>query len=233
MIVVTSAIVAAIVVARLDWSRVTPSLGYLAMSLGRSWMLAVLALLAGGAAAIPLALTRTYAPPGPRLVAAAAIELVRATPELMMIFWVYFSLPLLTGSGVSAWNAALAALAVIAAAALAEIIRGGLYSVPDGQREAARALGLRPMAIFLRVVLPQALRNMLPALIAQLVALFKTTSLVSAIGVADFFRAITVTNNAVYAPGPLYVLMGAGYFVSCWAITAVVRRFDNDYQPLE
>ena len=54
MIVVTSAIVAAIVVARLDWSRVTPSLGYLAMSLGRSWMLAVLALLAGGAAAIPL-----------------------------------------------------------------------------------------------------------------------------------------------------------------------------------
>ncbi len=68
---------------------------------------------------------------------------------------------------------------------------------------------------------------MLPALIAQLTALFKTTSLVSAIGVADFFRAVSVTNNAVFAPGPLYTLLAAGYFISCWALTQMVRRFDR------
>ncbi len=222
-----------VALARLDWVRVVPSAQYLATSLGRCWVLAMLAMLVGGAAAVPLALLRTYGGRGPRFLAAGVIELVRATPELMVIFWVYFTLPLLTGSGVSAWNAALAALAAIAAASLAEIIRGGLFSVPHGQHEAARALGLRPVAIFLRVVLPQALRNMLPALIAQLVALFKTTSLVSAIGVADFFRAVSVTNNAVYAPGALYTVLGAGYFVSCWAITQVVRRFDNRYQPAD
>jgi glutamate/aspartate transport system permease protein len=82
-------------------------------------------------------------------------------------------------------------------------------------------------------VLPQALRNMLPALIAQLVSLFKTTSLVYAIGVMDFFRAVSVTNNAVYAPYPLYIVLAAGYFVSCWTITQVIRRFDPAYQLLE
>ncbi len=80
--------------------------------------------------------------------------------------------------------------------------------------------------MFRFIVLPQALRNMLPALIAQLVALFKTTSLVYAIGVMDFFRAVNVTKNAVFAPYALYLILGAGYFVSCFAITtrgALVR----------
>ncbi len=215
-------------VAGMDWSRVTPSLGFIAMSLGRSWLLALISMAIGAAVAIPLALMRTYGSRLPRATATGAIELVRATPELMVIFWVYFTLPLLTGRGVTAWSAALAALAAIAASALAEIIRGGLLSVPSGQIEAARALGLRRGAIFARIVLPQALRTMLPALIAQLTALFKTTSLVSAIGVADFFRAVSVTNNAVFAPAPLYTLLAAGYFASCWTLTQLVRRFDKN-----
>ena len=161
------------------------------------------------------------------------IEAVRATPELMIIFWVYFTLPVVTGSQVSAWNAALGSLSVIAAAYLAEVVRAGLYSVPSAQREAAAALGLKPFAVFRLVVMPQALRNILPALIAQLVSLFKMTSLVYAIGVMDFFRAVTVTNSAVYAPYPLYVVLAAGYFVSCWAITRVVRALDPGYQLTE
>ena len=110
------------------------------------------------------------------------------------------------------------------------MVRAGLYSVPLGQREAAAALGLKPLAAFRLVVLPQALRNMLPALIAQLVSLFKTTSLVYAIGVMDFFRAVNVTNNAIYAPYALYLVLAGGYFVSCWTITRLVRAFDPAYQ---
>jgi ABC-type amino acid transport system permease subunit len=174
-----------------------------------------------------------YGPPWPRRVAALVIEAVRATPELMIIFWVYFTLPVLTGSQVSAWDAALGSLSVIAAVYLAEVVRAGLYSVPGAQREAAYALGLTRFAAFRLVVLPQALRNMLPALIAQLVSLFKTTSLVYAIGVMDFFRAVSVTNSAVFAPYPLYLVLGAGYFLSCWIITRVVRRFDPGYQLAE
>ena len=218
---------------KLDWSRVTPSWEFLLLALGRSWLLAIISMATGSLAAIPLALLRAYGPRWPRRAAALLIEAVRATPELMIVFWVYFTLPVITGAEISAWNAALGSLAVIAAAYLAEVVRSGLLSVPAGQREAARALGLRPLIAFRLVVLPQALRTMAPALVATFVALFKTTSLVYAIGVMDFFRAVTVTNNAVYAPYPLYTLLAAGYFASCWILTRAIRYFDPGYAGLE
>jgi His/Glu/Gln/Arg/opine family amino acid ABC transporter permease subunit len=220
-------------VAGLEWARVAPSWEFLLLALGHSWLLAMIAMAIGIVAAVPLALLRVYAPRWARSAVALAIEAVRATPELMIIFWVYFALPVVTGSRVSAWNAALGSLSVIAAAYLAEVVRAGLLSVPSGQREAAAALGLKPRTVFRLVLLPQALRNMVPALIAQLVSLFKTTSLVYAIGVMDFFRAVTVTNNAVYAPYALYFVLAAGYFVSCWTITKLVRSFDPAYQLLD
>ena len=217
----------------LDWSTVAPSWLFLLTGLGRSWLLAIVAISVGGVAAAPLALARVYGPPGIRQAATALIECVRATPELMIVFWVYFTLPLVTGNQVTSWNAALGSLSVIAAVYLAEVFRAGLYSVPRGQIEASAATGLSGFATFVYVVLPQAVRNMVPALIAQLVGLFKTTSLVYAIGVMEFFRSITVTNNAVFAPYQLYLVLGLGYFLSCFAITRIVRWYDPKYQLLE
>ena len=217
----------------LNWAAVWPSWLFLLTGLGRSWLLAVVSIVVGGLAAAPLALARVYGPPGVRQAATALIECVRATPELMIVFWVYFTLPLVTGNQVTSWNAALGSLSVIAAVYLAEVFRAGLYSVPRGQSEASAATGMSGLATFLYVVLPQAVRNMVPALIAQLVGLFKTTSLVYAIGVMEFFRSITVTNNAVFAPYELYLVLGLGYFLSCFAITRVVRWFDPKYQLLE
>jgi polar amino acid transport system permease protein len=221
------------VVLMLDWAAVAPSWRFLLIGLGRSWLLAIVSIVVGGLAAAPLALARVYGPPGVRQAATALIECVRATPELMIVFWVYFTLPLVTGNQVSSWNAALGSLSVIAAVYLAEVFRAGLYSVPRGQSEASAATGMSGFATFLYIVLPQAVRNMVPALIAQLVGLFKTTSLVYAIGVMEFFRSITVTNNAVFAPYELYLVLGLGYFVSCFAITRLVRWFDPKYQLLE
>ncbi len=220
-------------VADLNWAAVWPSWLFLLTGLGRSWLLAVVSIVVGGLVAAPLALARVYGPPGVRQAATALIECVRATPELMIVFWVYFTLPLVTGNQVTSWNAALGSLSVIAAVYLAEVFRAGLYSVPRGQSEASAAMGMSGFATFVYVVLPQAVRNMVPALIAQLVGLFKTTSLVYAIGVMEFFRSITVTNNAVFAPYELYLVLGLGYFLSCFAITRVVRWFDPKYQLLE
>ena len=216
-----------------EWQMVAPSWRFLLTALGRSWLLAIIAVGAGALAAVPLALLRVYGPPGLRHAAVAAIEAVRSTPELMIIFWVYFTWPLLIGNQVTAWNAAIGSLSVIAAAYLAEVIRAGLYSVPAGQIEAGLSSGLSSLQTFLDIVLPQALRNMLPALIAQLVALFKTTSLVYAIGVMDFFRAVTVTESAVFAPYALYAILGAGYYLSCFGITRLVRWFDPKYQLVD
>jgi His/Glu/Gln/Arg/opine family amino acid ABC transporter permease subunit len=221
------------VVLRLDWAPVAGSWRFLLTGLGRSWLLALVSIVAGGFAAAPLALARVYGPPGIRQAATALIECVRATPELMIVFWVYFTLPIVTGNQVTNWNAALGSLSLIAAVYLAEVFRAGLYSVPRGQLEAGAATGMTGLSTFLHIVLPQAVRNMVPALIAQLVGLFKTTSLVYAIGVMEFFRSITVTNNAIFAPYQLYLVLAVGYFVSCFAIARVVRWFDPKYQLLE
>ncbi len=216
-----------------EWDRIIPSWLFILKGMGRSWLLALIAIAVGGLAAIPLALARVYGPPGVRHAAVALIEAVRATPELMIIFWVYFTLPIVTGSQVTSWEAAIGSLSVIAAAYLAEVVRAGLYSVPVGQGEAAASTGLTSLQTFRYVVVPQAIRNMLPALMAQLAGLFKATALVYAIGVMEFFRSITVTNNAVFAPYALYLTLGVGYFISCFAITRLVKWFDPKYQILE
>jgi His/Glu/Gln/Arg/opine family amino acid ABC transporter permease subunit len=221
------------VILKLHWASVAVSWLFLLQALGTSWLLAIFSILVGAIAALPLALARVYGPVGVRHAATLLIETVRATPELMIIFWVYFTSPVLLGNEISSWNAALASLSVIAAAYLAEVIRAGLYSVPRGQSTASAATGMRPVQTFRYVVLPQALRNMLPAVVAQLVGLFKSTSLVYAIGVMEFFRAIGVTNNAIFAPYELYIIMGAGYFISCFTITRLVRYFDPKYQLLD
>lgn len=217
----------------LEWGKVAASWQFLLKGLGRSWLLALASIFVGAVAAFPLALARVYGPTGVRHAATALIETVRSIPELMIIFWVYFTLPLVIGAQVDSWEAALGSLSVIAAAYLAEVIRAGLYSVPRGQIEAAETTGMSRLHIFLHVVLPQALRNMVPALIAQLVALFKTTSLVYAIGVMEFLRSVTVINNTLFAPYPLYLILALGYFVSCFAITRLVRWFDPKYQLVD
>src|SRR3546814_7504942 len=137
------------------------------------------------------------APAGLRHAVVLLIELLRATPELLVVFWLFFGLPAVTDQALSGWTAAVAALSLIAAAHLAEVVRGGLVSVPQGQWDAALAIGLSPGQALLRVVLPQALRNMLPALVAQLVSLFKTTSLAYVVGVVEFFRAVSIVNNEI------------------------------------
>jgi ABC-type amino acid transport system permease subunit len=110
------------------------------------------------------------------------------------------------------------------------VFRAGVASVPKVQAESAYATGLSPRQAFLRIVLPQAARNMLPALLAHAVMMFKTTSLVYVVGIIDFFRAIIIVNNRDFAPGALYIVMAAGYFVCCYALSLLVKRFEPRYQ---
>ncbi|NIA70443.1 amino acid ABC transporter permease [Pelagibius litoralis] len=217
----------------LGWAVVWESAPFLLKGLAISWVLALTSIGLGALAAVPLAVARVYGPVGLRHAAVAVIEVVRATPELMIVFWIFFAFPALIGQAVSNWTAAVAALSVIAAAYLAEVIRGGLYSVPKEQWDAALSAGLSRGQAFVYVVLPQALRNMVPALVAQLVSLFKTTSLVYVIGVIEFFRAVTIVNNSAFAPYALYLTMAVGYFLCCWLLTWVVHRFDPKYLLVE
>lgn len=224
---------AAWMVRDLRWGVVLESAPFLLKGLATSWALALISMGLGALAAVPLAVARVYGPASLRHVAVVLIEIVRATPELMVIFWIFFAFPALIGHAISNWTAAVAALSAMAAAYLAEVIRGGLYSVPREQWDSALSTGLSRFQVFVYVVLPQALRNMLPALVAQLVMLFKMTSLVYVIGVIEFFRAVTIVNNVAFAPYALYLTMAVAYFVCCSLLAWVVRRFDPKYLLVE
>jgi His/Glu/Gln/Arg/opine family amino acid ABC transporter permease subunit len=157
------------------------------------------------------------------------IDVVRTVPLIMVIFWVFFLMPVLTGRATTPVKAALLALILFNTSYMAEVIRAGIQSIPKGQVEAARAIGLTHLQAMRYVVLPQALRNMSPALVSRFIALFMGTSLAYIIGVTEFFRAANNVNNRVYRSYEIYGFVAIVYFVCCYALSlvsaALERRF--------
>ncbi|MBC7601533.1 MAG: amino acid ABC transporter permease [Ramlibacter sp.] len=142
------------------------------------------------------ALARTSNAVAPRAIASFYIWLIRGTPLLVQILFVYFALPVLVpGLTLPDFAAAAVALSLNVGAYNAEVIRGSLLAVPQGQKDAARALGLKPLQALQVVVLPQALRVAMPALASNVVALLKDSSLAFAIGVVE----LTNVGNRVQA----------------------------------
>jgi polar amino acid transport system permease protein len=215
--------------AKLDWRLVWRVSPFLWKGLGVSCAMTGISIGAGLPLGIVLAAGRMSRLAPLRYLAIGIIEIVRATPQLMVIFWIYFTYPALTGQSLSAWNGAAAALSLVAAAYLAEVVRGGLLSIPAIQAESADVMGLGRLHIFIFVLLPQACRNMLPAFITTVIMMFKTSSLVYVIGVVDLFRALILINDREFAPYTLYTVIALIYFLCCFALSTVIRYFDPRY----
>ncbi len=156
-----------------------------------------------------LALGRRSSLPVVRIVCVAYIELIRGVPLITILFMSAFALGFFLPQGMerpSLVTRALVALIVFTAAYVAEIVRGGLQGVPRGQIEAAQALGLSPVKTTRLVVLPQALRSVIPALVGQFISLFKDTSLVFIIGLTEVLAvASTVTKQSDFLAQGLIV----------------------------
>jgi polar amino acid transport system permease protein len=161
------------------------------------------------------------------------IELFRALPLIMVIFWVYFAIPVVggalfgTGIAVSALTSAIISFTLFESAYIAEIVRAGLGSIPKGQFEAARSLGMNARQIFALVILPQVYRRMLPAILSQFVSLFKDTSLVYIIGVVEFFRAATIINNRIYMSFEILGFVAMVYFVCAFTLSRIAGRLEK------
>ena len=195
----------------------------------------VLTLLLGAAAlglALPLGvvlgLARTSALRAIRWPVTALVYVVRGTPLLMVIFWAYFFLPAVTGHQTSQFTTMLAALVVFNGAYLAEIVRAGIQGIPRGQSECARALGLSYWQSMRTVILPQALRNMLPSLVAQFVTTLKETSLGYIIGLSEVsFIAGQINAQVLTQPVQVYTTLALTYFVLCFGLSQVVRVLEK------
>lgn len=158
----------------------------------------------------------------------ALIYVMRGLPLIMLVFWVYFFLPVLLGSPVGGFGTLLATLVIYEAAYLAEIVRAGIQSLPAGQMEAARSLGLSHMRAMRKVVLPQALYNMVPAMLGQFVSTIKETSLGYVISVNELTFAANQVNSALLTkPFPVFVVLAVIYFVLCFSLTQVARQLEK------
>ena len=122
-------------------------------------------------------------------------------------------------------------LSLYTSAVLAEIIRAGILSLPRGQTEAARALGLSHQRTLRHVILPQALRLMVPAMMAQLTTIIKDTSLVATIGVSELVRQGRIVYTQYFNPIEVFLFIGAIYFVICFGLSQASRRFELGRAP--
>jgi polar amino acid transport system permease protein len=151
---------------------------------------------------------------------ASLVQLVRAVPLLLVVFWVYFFLPAVTGIKTGQATTMLMVLVLFDGVYLAEIVAAGIRALPKGQLESARSLGLSyPQALRL-VVLPQTLRNGLPSIVSQLVSTIKATSLGYIIGLSEVSFIATQVNTLVFTQAvEVYLILALSYFILCFGLS--------------
>lgn len=160
------------------------------------------------------------------------IEFIRGNPLIIVIFWVYFFIPVFFNTFISVFWSATIALTVFTGAYIAEIVRGGIQNIPPGQFEAARSTGLSYYQTMRHIILPQALKQMIPAIVGQFIAIFKDTSLAFVIGVMELTYVAQILNNRLMIyPFEIYTTIAVLYFICCYAMSIVAARLESRLTP--
>ncbi|WP_312110134.1 amino acid ABC transporter permease [Brevibacillus reuszeri] len=201
--------------------------------LNGAWLtiqLCFFSLLIGGAIGIIVGLGSASKNKLANFLSSLYIRLVRGVPLLMIIFLIYFALPMLhIGINFSKGFSAVMALSIYAGAYLGEIVRGGILSVPKGQFEAADALGMTTIQKFRHVIIPQAMKFIIPPGIGFFIALIKDSSLVSIIGYIDLTKAGKVVSSLTFNPIASFLAVAAVYFVLCFGLSKASYYYEKRF----
>ena len=152
------------------------------------------------------------------------IEVFRTTPPLVQLFWFFFALPLIVGIEMTPFLAACVTFSIQSAAFFAEVFRAGIQSIERGQWDGARAIGMNHAQAMRRIVLPQAIKRMIPALMNQSIIQFKNTSLVSVLAVPDLVYQSQVAAHDSYRPLETYTAVAVAYAAILIPLTILARR---------
>jgi len=210
-----------------NWRPVFDNFGLLAKGLALGLGIALLALAIGSAIGLAAAFCRTHGSRPLRLLATSYVEAVRNIPLLLIIYFVYFGLPLLGLSLLDNIWSFIAALALYAGAYLTEVFRAGIEAVGKGQIEAARAIGLTRLQVVRHVTLPLMFRISLPSLGNTFISLFKDTSVASAIAVPELTYGAIRINVNTWRVIEVYLVVGLMYLSACYAISGVLRTVER------
>jgi polar amino acid transport system permease protein len=174
-----------------------------------------------------LALMRLSSRPMLRWPAGFVIEFFRTTPPLVQLFWFFFALPILVDVAMTPYMAAVLTFSIQSSAFFAEVFRAGIVSVERGQWEAARALGMDRRQTLSRVVLPQAVKRMIPAFLERAIELTKTTTLVATISYADLLFQANEVAQKTFRPLEVFTVAALIYFVVIFAASLLVHRVER------
>ncbi len=212
---------------RFRWDVIPANLDFLLSGVGMTLLISALTLVAatlGGLLIASMSASRAW----PLRAAATGFgELIRNTPILVQLLWVYYVLPILLDIRMDALTACIIGLSIYSSAFIAEVFRAGIQAVPAGHREAAQVLGLSPVQAFARIVAPQAIRTVLPPLAANFVQLIKYSSLAAVISVGEVTRRGMELSSSTFRPLEIFSFIAVIYFLICWPLSQGVRLWER------
>ena len=210
-----------------DFSVVLRDFDLLALGLVNTLKVTGLALLFGVPLGLLLALLRLYGNLPVRVPVGVLIEFLRSTPPIAQLFWFFFALPILTGIEIDPFRASVLTFSLQSSAFFAEVFRGGIVSIDAGQWEAARALGMNRNATLGRIILPQAVKRMVPAFLERAIELMKTTTLVSTISYADLLYQANSIAQSTFRALEVFTVAASMYFVVIFLCSLAVRVLEG------
>lgn len=176
---------------------------------------------------LALALARLSEKPPFAWPAGFIIEFFRTTPPLVQLFWFFFALPILIRVEMTPFTASALTFSIQSAAFFAEIFRGGIVSIERGQWEAAQAVGMRRRQALQRIILPQAVKRMIPAFLERSIELMKTTTLVATVSYADLLFQANELAQKTFRPLEVFTVTALIYFSVITVISIFARRLER------
>jgi len=210
-----------------DYQIIWKNLPFLWEGLQVTFLLTGLAVVGGIVIGTFLALIRIAKIPVASWMAAAYVNFFRSLPLILVIFWLYFLVPLILGRPVGGFYSVLVAFVLFEAAYYSEIIRAGISSVRSGQIAAGLAIGLTYPQTMRYIVLPQAFKAMVPILLTQAIILFQDTSLVYVVGLKDFLVSAEIIANRDQRLIEMFLFVALVYFTFCFAGSLLARQLQK------
>ncbi len=155
------------------------------------------------------------------------IEFFRSTPPLAQLFWIFFALPIIIDVEIDPYIASVLTFSIQSSAFFAEVFRAGIISMEKGQWEAGYAIGMKRVQVLKRIILPQAVKRMIPAFLERVIELMKTTTLVSTISYSDLLFQANAISQLTYRPLEVFTVAAAMYFMVLFPTSVAVRKLER------
>jgi glutamate/aspartate transport system permease protein len=210
----------------LDWVVIQNNLPFLMQGLLTTFQLALVAITGGLLLGILVGMARLSSIKIIYYPATAFVNVMRSLPLILVIFWFYFLVPVIAGRPMGDFFSACVAFVVFEAAYFAEIVRAGIQSISTGQMQAAYSTGFDYRDTMRYIIIPQALRNMVPSLLTQAVVVFQDTSLAYVIGLKEFLRSASIVDAREMRSLELYAFVGVVYFLVCFAMSKFSKKLE-------